>query len=148
MNFTHTANPVPVLATPIIAVETIAEGAMLSLGDGTIFFASHDMLARYSPVAGDYLVTQEDGYQYVNPKAVFDRKYSPIKDGDMPDYQQRVINERDELSEKIDKLSAFLQAATAKNLVNEEQLRLGHQLDTMRLYCTILNQRIDAFPTA
>ena len=30
------------------------------------------------PVAGDYVVTQEDGYQYLNPKEVFERKYSPV----------------------------------------------------------------------
>ena len=34
------------------------------------------MIARYVPKTGDYLVTQEDGYIYVNPREVFERKYS------------------------------------------------------------------------
>lgn len=34
--------------------------------------------ARYMPVPGDYLVQQADGYMYLNPKAVFERKYRPV----------------------------------------------------------------------
>lgn len=78
MNFTHTANPVAVVARAILVVSTITEGMMLALDDTTSFFASNAMLSRYTPMAGDYLVTQDDGYQYVNPKAVFERKYAAI----------------------------------------------------------------------
>lgn len=78
MKFTHTANPVAVTARAILGVSTITEGLMLALDDATSFFASNAMLSRYTPVAGDYLVTQDDGYQYVNPKAVFERKYAAI----------------------------------------------------------------------
>jgi len=82
MNFTHIANPVAVTARSILGVQSITEGAMLALDDTTNYFASHAMLSRYTPVAGDYLVTQDDGYQYVNPKEVFERKYASI---DCPD---------------------------------------------------------------
>lgn len=34
--------------------------------------------ARYCPVVGDYWVIQSDGYGYLNPKEVFERKYSPL----------------------------------------------------------------------
>jgi hypothetical protein len=34
-----------------------------------------EMTSRYQPVLGDYLVVQSDGYRYLNPKAVFERKY-------------------------------------------------------------------------
>lgn len=78
MKFTHTANPVAVTARTILGVQSITEGAMLALDDTTNHFANHAMLARYTPVPGDYLVTQDDGYQYVNPKDVFERKYAPI----------------------------------------------------------------------
>lgn len=37
-----------------------------------------DMTARYVPKIGDYLVRQADGYLYLNPKDVFERKYSPV----------------------------------------------------------------------
>jgi Protein of unknown function (DUF2829). len=80
MNFTHIANPVAVTARAILGVSTITEGAMLALDDTTNYFANNAMLARYTPVAGDYLVTQDDGYQYVNPKDVFERKYHPVDD--------------------------------------------------------------------
>ncbi|MES2348331.1 MAG: DUF2829 domain-containing protein [Pseudomonadota bacterium] len=63
-----------------------------------------------------------------------------------PAHQQRVVTERDELAEKISKLAAFLVTPTYQRLADEEQTRLANQLDVMRLYCAVLNQRIDAFP--
>lgn len=63
-----------------------------------------------------------------------------------PAHQQRVVTERDELADKITKLSAFLPTPTYQRLADEEQTRLANQLEAMRLYCIILNQRIDAFP--
>lgn len=63
-----------------------------------------------------------------------------------PAHQQRVIMERDELADKITKLAAFLPTPTYQRLGDEEQTRLANQLDAMRLYCAVLNQRIDAFP--
>ncbi len=36
------------------------------------------MIARMTPQVGDYLVIQEDGYEYLNPKEVFERKYSRV----------------------------------------------------------------------
>ncbi|MES2352091.1 MAG: hypothetical protein V4641_31375 [Pseudomonadota bacterium] len=62
-----------------------------------------------------------------------------------PPYQQRVITERDELADKITKLTAFLVTPTYQRLADEEQYRQAKQLEFMGLYCTVLNQRIDAF---
>lgn len=78
MEFTHTANPVRVHAAIILGViaATEAAGAILQLSDGRTFTTTEQMTARYAPVEGDYLVTQEDGYEYINPKDVFERKYS------------------------------------------------------------------------
>lgn len=42
----------------------------------TGYLASPEMTARYWPKVGDYLVRQADGYEYLNPKEVFERKYS------------------------------------------------------------------------
>jgi hypothetical protein len=45
------------------------------------------MTVRYMPKAGDYLVRQSDGYLYLNPKEVFERKYSQAVTGsDGKDY--------------------------------------------------------------
>lgn len=41
------------------------------------FWLTREMLARYVPVIGDYVVVQADGYVYVNPRDVFLRKYRP-----------------------------------------------------------------------
>ena len=38
------------------------------------------MTARYQPKIGDYLVRAEDGYEYLNPANVFERKYSEVKE--------------------------------------------------------------------
>ncbi len=64
----------------------------------------------------------------------------------MPPHQWRVVVERDELSVKVQKLSAFLVTPTYQRLDDEEQTRLASQLNAMRLYCAVLNQRIEAFP--
>lgn len=74
------ANPVRVLAARIIEVgeqNPVTHRFDLVLENGTTFEAGEDMLARYMPVPGDFLVTQEDGYTYVNPREVFERKYRP-----------------------------------------------------------------------
>lgn len=88
MEFTHIANPVRVTAIRIEEVTDItnrepgcgqsAPDLMLRLSDGNNYRAGMDMTARYTPVAGDYLVRQEDGYEYLNPKDVFEHKYRVI----------------------------------------------------------------------
>jgi len=52
-------------------------GVTLVLDDGQRVAANEGMLARYNPVEGDYWVVQDDGYTYLNPREVFERKYSP-----------------------------------------------------------------------
>ncbi|QKW95338.1 hypothetical protein [Ralstonia phage RPZH6] len=64
MQGAYIANPVRVRAARIVEVN----GALLTLEGGGIFRADEGMTARYTPVPGDYLVTQEGGYVYVNPK--------------------------------------------------------------------------------
>ncbi|QMV33037.1 hypothetical protein 3Fb_00034 [Ralstonia phage Eline] len=73
MQTAYIANPVRVMAARIVEVD----GALLTMEGGGMFRADAGMTARYTPVPGDYLVTQEDGYVYVNPKDVFERKYRP-----------------------------------------------------------------------
>jgi hypothetical protein len=89
MKSTHMANPVLVNATRILEVTDITDRGegkaqsspdlMLRLEDGRNFEANMSMTSRFVPVAGDYLVTQEDGYEYINPKDVFERKYTAVE---------------------------------------------------------------------
>lgn len=61
----------------------------------------------------------------------------------MQPYQQRVIEERNELQRRIEKLAAFLNSNAYSEVSNEEAHLLGMQLDSMRTYKNILDERID-----
>lgn len=76
----YKANPVEVDAEIIIdAGKVNSDGTMnLALQNGVNFKADKGMIARMIPQPGDYVVTQSDGYVYLNPKDVFERKYSPV----------------------------------------------------------------------
>lgn len=78
----YQANPVIVAALAILSIgepDTLGD-VSLGLEDGSTTLASPAMISRIEPKIGDYVVTQDDGYVYLNPKAVFERKYSPIPD--------------------------------------------------------------------
>lgn len=75
----YQANPVVVDAYQITGVEPKAEdGSVGILMENAMEHITPDMCARMYPSVGDYLVIQSDGYKYLNPKEVFERKYSPI----------------------------------------------------------------------
>lgn len=80
VDFTHIANPVHVKASRICNVGEANETGALSVvtEDGAWHTLDAGMISRYTPTIDDYIVIQEDGYKYVNPKEVFERKYSPI----------------------------------------------------------------------
>lgn len=77
--YRYKANPIEVDAYPIVSVgKRGKDGMPIALENGTNYNATPDMLARMIPVVGDYLVLQADGYVYLNPKDVFEHKYSPV----------------------------------------------------------------------
>jgi hypothetical protein len=63
----------------------------------------------------------------------------------MQPYQERVVDERNELAEKVEKLRIFLSSASFIALRVAEQDRLVRQYQHMTAYLDILNQRILAF---
>lgn len=63
-------------------------------------------------------------------------------------YQQRVVIEKGELEEKIEKLSKFLPSATFKSLPEIDQVLLRRQLAYMEGYSRILSKRINRFNEA
>lgn len=67
----------------------------------------------------------------------------------MEPYQQRVVEERDALGDKIVKLSAFIYGKdTAYMKCSEhERMRLMRQLAHMQEYHDVLTERIDAIGT-
>lgn len=86
MKITHVANPVRVHARVVRDVIAGGDGnTLLTLDDGTEYIAGPEMTARHTPVTGDYLVEQLDGYIYINPKDVFERKYAAVLAEDEPE---------------------------------------------------------------
>jgi hypothetical protein len=76
----YIANPVEVDAFKIVDVGKHDPGGMSVQIDSEPRMwrlVSAEMIARMTPKIGDYLVEQSDGYVYLNPKDVFERKYSP-----------------------------------------------------------------------
>ena len=65
---------------------------------------------------------------------------------DLPEYQQRVVDERKELTTKIDALQFFIAYKPAfDTLSDSEKVRMKMQLNSMILYATVLGWRIEAF---
>lgn len=63
----------------------------------------------------------------------------------MQPHQQRVVDEKRELDEKIDKLIGFLETEIFKTLPVDEQERLNRQAIIMGMYTEVLRERIEAF---
>ena len=63
----------------------------------------------------------------------------------MEEYQKRVIDERDELKRKVDKLYAFLGSSIYQGLNSADRRRLDRQHDVMSEYEEILSERIAEF---
>jgi hypothetical protein len=63
----------------------------------------------------------------------------------MAEWQKRVLDEREELEGKVDRLMAFMQSDAIKRIPREDMLLLMEQSYAMRKYLHILNQRIARF---
>lgn len=64
---------------------------------------------------------------------------------EMQPHQQRVVSEKAELDERIDKLTAFIDTPIFAGLDVAEQERLVRQLHHMGMYTAVLAERIRAF---
>jgi hypothetical protein len=72
----YVANPVEVDAYRIVLVTPVpGDGLKLDLDNTEQVFPTAEMMSRMTPKEGDYWVIQSDGYIYLNPKDVFERKY-------------------------------------------------------------------------
>jgi hypothetical protein len=66
----------------------------------------------------------------------------------MLQFQERVVAEKSELDERLEKLDAFGRTELFENLPSEEQGRLNRQHSVMEEYSRILGERIAAFVAA
>ncbi len=90
---------------------------------------TRDQQARISAVLEDYMATPID-------------KRGLVKKQDMTFYD-RLKQESDELEKRWDKLGDFLASMDFFNLPEEQQELLRMQSQTMRLYRTILDRRLE-----
>ena len=63
----------------------------------------------------------------------------------MQEFQQRVVDEKTELDDKIQKLTAFVGGTIFASIDDTERSRLSIQLQHMNGYSEILGQRIGNF---
>ena len=63
----------------------------------------------------------------------------------MEDYQKRVVEEVQSLNEKIQKLIAFIDTETFKLMAPEDSEILTEQLEHMKKYSSVLEERIERF---
>lgn len=91
--FTHAANPVRVNAlqiTEIMGISLDPGGILVRCANGDRVCLTDVMIARCRPEVGDYIVTQADGYVYLNPRDVFERKYTAIAFDDTANAHERL----------------------------------------------------------
>lgn len=86
-----------------------------------------------------YKVVYEDGYESWSPKDVFEKAYKVAET-----FLDRLMIERKELAEKLEKLCLFADSSKFMDVVKDENQRelLIKQRDYMAEYLNILNQRI------
>jgi hypothetical protein len=65
----------------------------------------------------------------------------------MQPHQERVVQEKKELDEKLAKLASFGTTPLFDSLPADEQGRLNRQFSVMEEYSHILEERIAAFPS-
>lgn len=98
-----------------------------------------------------YEITYEDGYKSWCPKEVFlknaiisapDYTYTVPHSNNYPDYIKRMINEFNELKEKLIKLSEFINGNKFKELSAYQQHMLIMQFKFMDGYINVLGTRL------
>lgn len=90
-----------------------------------------------------FAVKYEGGYQSWSPAEVFSTAYLPI--GHVvgkPPHVQRMIGEKAQLDDRIQKLDAFLCSASAVKMSKKQIGLMEDQLFTMREYSQILRARL------
>lgn len=92
---------------------------------------------------------RHDGYISWSPADVFEKAYRKRTMLFAEPHQQRVVDEKDELDERIEKLESFISSSPIfAGLPEEEKIRLQDQCTHMMRYSITLSERIKAFPVS
>lgn len=98
-----------------------------------------------------YAVKYSDDYISWSPRKQFEDAYLEIKqesleiEGEIEEYQERVVIEAIDLGEKVGKLETFIDGEIFKSLPTEEQSLMSKQLMGMKYYLITLMERIKLF---
>lgn len=125
-------------------------------GIGFIVSLLPDWHQKHKPQVGGYLVQYEDGYQSYSPAKAFEEGYTLAasvpaprvtlaKHAGLLPHQQRVVDEKDEVSDRLAKLLAFFHGPIFPALDEAEHSRLRNQARFMDGYAAVLEERIAAF---
>lgn len=97
---------------------------------------------------GDWIITGVKGEHYPCKPDIFAATYDEVPQAPastLPPHQQRVLDEKQELDERLEKLLAFHSTPIFHGLPESEQSRLLSQGVAMRTYSKILGERIANF---
>lgn len=61
----------------------------------------------------------------------------------MADFKQRIVEEKQQLDERLEKLEAFLHTGTFDGLEERQQELLTYQADLMGKYSDVLRERLE-----
>ncbi len=137
-------------AAKVARVEELGESVVLHLegglkGEFRVAVSFH-YLSKHNPQVGGYYVRYADGYESWSPAKAFEEGYRLI---DVAPHQERVAEERRQLLERLDLLSAFCNSDRFHDdVAQDERERLLHQRDIMQDYLQVLSERIANFYAA
>ena len=116
-------------------------------GDGQPELKIQTLEGEMTASVGDFIIKGVNGEPYPCKPDIFAKTYNPLVEKEFPAHQQRVVAEKVELDEKIEKLKCFIldQKSLFKTLSSSQQGILVLQSQTMNSYSLILGMRIDAF---
>jgi hypothetical protein len=104
------------------------------------FIVEEDYLLKHNPQVNGYYVVYKDGYKSFSPADAFEEGNILIK---QTTFMDRLINEENELSEKINALEKALNSDGFQNKIGDYQFQLlSIQHNTMKIYNSILKMRI------
>lgn len=110
----------------------------------------HTLEGKMLANVGDWIIKGVKGEFYPCKPEIFAATYEPAifpQAFTLPPHQQRVLDEKRELDEKLQKLTAFISSDKFVTIVpdEDERGRLVCQEETMKVYSAILAERIAAF---
>ena len=112
------------------AKEHFGDGSMVPYNAYLAIKTTADTVSTWAPSVNDALA---DDWVIVEGRP----KYLP--------HQQRVVDEKAELDERLGKLHAFLKTGVFKSLPDEDQILMDRQARAMRMLSGILGERIARF---